>query len=411
MARLRGTGLGAGMALGTAAVVRVRGGIPTMPEPPPSIAEQIALRRLTETPEVIVVADDYRTGLALAGALKWATVVGLAAGYADSDAPVPPFPSVVNVPGLMDAVQDEMLMLVDAVRGIVLADPDPVSIAHYQAEHDHIAPKHRFYLDTPHLPAETLDGHTIQIVARVQSEQEIDRALQEGADALFVARQSPLLSLDADDETQRRSLLALAERAVGKPLLIADDYALSPRAVLEETALADITLIVPPRSDLEGLGLAELAEELKAAEAECFAEEVDFAVPLLGAYIGSGYTYEEAQQATAAIDALAARGATRIVFGLEYDVLNMDLLRHLEPLVAAASANLLPSFVAWGAFDLRGEAAEGLENTPEGALRLLVGLGVSGILTAADEVDEAKAMLREISFSECRESLLERLSK
>jgi hypothetical protein len=209
---------------------------------------------------------------------------------------------------------------------------------------------------------------------------------------------------------QRRSLRALAERAAGKPLLLADDYALPPRAVLEGTALADITLVVPPRSDLEGLGLAELAEELKAAEAECFAEEVDCAVPLLGAYIGSGYAYEEAQQAMAALDALAARGATRVVFGLEYDVLNMELLRHLEPLVAAASANLLPSIVAWGAFDLRGETAEGLENTPEGALRLLVGLGVSGILTAADEVDEAKAMLRELSFSECRESLLERLS-
>src|SRR5690349_9264001 len=119
MARLRGTGLGAGMALGTAAVVRVRGGIPMTPEPPAALAAQIAQRRLTETPEVILVADDYRTGLALAGALSWAKVVGLAAGSAEPDAPVPPFPAVVNVAGLMDAMQDDMLMLVDAGRGIV----------------------------------------------------------------------------------------------------------------------------------------------------------------------------------------------------------------------------------------------------------------------------------------------------
>src|SRR4051794_32188262 len=126
MARLRGTGLGAGMAMGTAAVVRMRGSVPLMPEAPPRITALIAQRRLTETPEVIVVGDDYRNAVAIAASLPWAKVVGIAAERDDPDAAVPSIPAVTGMPGLLKATAEDVLVLVDATRGVVLIDPDPI---------------------------------------------------------------------------------------------------------------------------------------------------------------------------------------------------------------------------------------------------------------------------------------------
>ncbi len=46
MPRIRGVGLGSGMAIGTAAVIRERNGIPISPSIPDRIAIQIATHRL-----------------------------------------------------------------------------------------------------------------------------------------------------------------------------------------------------------------------------------------------------------------------------------------------------------------------------------------------------------------------------
>ena len=156
MARLRGTGLGAGMAMGTAAVVRRTAGVYVMPEPPPRIASLEAKRRLTETPEIVVAAEEYSTAFAIAASLAWATVVGIVTERDAQDAAIPAFPAVVGVTGLMAAVSDDTLVLVDATRGVVLIDPDPIYLAQYTAEHDRIVPKNRIYLDEEHIPAQTL---------------------------------------------------------------------------------------------------------------------------------------------------------------------------------------------------------------------------------------------------------------
>ncbi|HLV78736.1 MAG TPA: hypothetical protein VKT32_00600, partial [Chthonomonadaceae bacterium] len=220
MARLRGRGLGAGVALGTAAVVRVQGGIPMLPEAPERIARRLAARRPMETPEVILVAEEYRTALALLRSLPWGKVVGIVAGEAEAEAPVPGVPAVVQVPYLLDSIEDDVLMLVDATNGVVLADPSGMAIAQYQAEHSSIAPRRRLYLDDAHLPARTLDGRDIQVLARVETAEDVAQALDAGADALYVPAGAALLP-DSDETGQRRSLRQLLSLTTGKPLLLA----------------------------------------------------------------------------------------------------------------------------------------------------------------------------------------------
>ena len=77
----------------------------------------------------------------------------------------PQLPVVAGVDGLAENVQEDMLLIVDASRGLVLTDPDGMMVAQYQAEQNNLAPKRRLYLDEGHLSAQTIDGHTVQVLA------------------------------------------------------------------------------------------------------------------------------------------------------------------------------------------------------------------------------------------------------
>src|SRR5579862_6075393 len=186
MGRLHGTGLGQGMALGTAAIVRMRNGLPLLPPIPARIAEMLSKRKMTETPDVILIADDYRMALDIAGSLRWGRVVGIAATHAPSEPPMAFVPAVVNIPHLLEAVQDDMLVVVDADHDTLIADPDGIEVAHYQAERDKIAPRRRLFLDDVHLPAETIDGRVVLALARVTTPEQIAIAIEQGADTLYV---------------------------------------------------------------------------------------------------------------------------------------------------------------------------------------------------------------------------------
>ena len=106
---------------------------------------------LWETPEVVLVAKDYTTALALSSTID----LGQSGcrnrrrnGRSSQCPRAPPFPAVViGIPGLVDQVQDDVLFLVDASGNFVFPDPDPIYLAQYTAEHDRVAPKHRLYLD------------------------------------------------------------------------------------------------------------------------------------------------------------------------------------------------------------------------------------------------------------------------
>lgn len=398
----RGTGLGAGMALGTAAVIRERGGIPMLPAIPERIAAQIASHRMHETPEVVLVAHDYRTALALAGSLTWAKVVAIATETAPPDAPVPPFPAVVNLRGLMKTVDDDVLMLVDAGNNFVFPDPDPIFLGQYTAEHDRVAPKRRIYLDEAHNTAATLDGHTLQVIACITSPDEIEMAMGQGADGLFVPCEATFFQ--GDEEEQRRSLLELVSAAPGKPLILADTYRLPLLMLLETATKAEITLCEPPDATQPGLGLAELTAQMQEMENICFDNNVICSLPRLGALLVSASEPEiEPNAVDAWIERLAECGATRLVFSLDEESLGEGALLELEPRLRAAGRNLLPTYVAAIRYRFNDFGQNDLENTLETTVRLLVGAEISGIIVEPDAVDSTKRLIRGLVIEECRE--------
>jgi hypothetical protein len=400
------------MALGTVAIVRVRAGFPKMPAIPQRIVEMLSKHKLDETPDVILVAADYRMALDIAGSLRWGNVVGIAAETGPPDAPISAYPAVINVPGLLESVADDMLMIVDADQGIVIADPDGLAVAHYQAEHDKLAPKRRLFLDAAHLPAETVDGRAVLVLAHVATQADVSTALDCGADILYVPFDVPLLPAEVEDVEQRQRLIALLDQSSGKPLLIVDDYALPPMLLLEACLRADITLAEPPVAHLDGLGLAELAEELNEAQAECLANDAQCALPMLALYVGSNYALplSDPEQLADTVSRWAARGTMRIVLGMDRDgdTLDEKNLLALDNLVAAANANMLPVYV--NARELHWFEDEALNpggriRDRETAFQLMIGSGVSGLIVDPTQVEATKAAIRDLNFSECREAL------
>ncbi len=404
MTRLRGEGLGAGMALGTAVVVQMRDGLPMLPDPPERIARAVGVRRVSERPEVILVADDYRTALALSGALPWAKVAGIAAASGGAGASVPPFPAVVNAFGLMDVVQNDLLLLIDAERGVVFVDPNPIALAQYTLEHAHVAPKHRLYLDEEHQPAVTIDGTHVQIVARLQRWEEIQEALNQGVDALYLPLGNTLLNPNEAETELRSGLFRLIDAVASKPLFISDRFALPLPTVLMAAAKADLTLAIPPQAHLDGLGFVELMAEMRVAETECYEDDKVCAFPRLAADLGgvSEWGEQEADSVQALVERLAAQGATRLVIGLQQESLTEGTLLALEPLLAAAQINLLPTFVSVSPFSFNAFGQNDLPNTLETAITLLIGAGATGILVPADQVAAAKNIVRAQNAADCR---------
>lgn len=403
MPRIRGTGLGTGMALGTAAVIRERNGIPVPPAIPDRIAVQIATHRVSETPEIVLVARDYTTALALSSTIQWARVAAIAAETAPADAPVPPFPAVFNLPGLVNSVQDDVLMLVDAGNNFIFPDPDPMFLAQYTLEHDRIAPKRRLYLDEGHYPAQTIDGQTVQVIALIDdSVDQVQVAMDQGADGVFVPYYAGLQK--ANETAQRKQLFGIIHAAAGKPLILADAYTLPPILLCEAAVEADITVAAPRLDEPGSPGLPELQLELERMENSCFDNDVAASIPRLATLVVSlSQPVIEPEAVERWVESAAASGATRVVFSLDHDSLSEGVLLELENYLSACARNLLPAFVAAHnhAFNVFGQ--NDLEDSLETAITLLVGAGITGIIVSPDTSEASKRWICQLDAQQCRE--------
>ena len=406
--RLRGVSAGrTGTAIGTAAVVRVMSGVPLPPEIPPRILKERASGRNSELPDVIVVAEEFRNALAISGAISWANVVGVAAVNSEMNPLPAPFPAVVGLSNLLEVVADDMLLLLDASAGILLADPDPVAIAQYQAEAEHLAPKRRFFLEDAHLPATTLDGHTVQVIARIQSLDDARLAAADGADIFYapIDEQADngftmpagfLIPSEADEATLRLFLFELLEATSGKPLIISDFYSLPAAIVLDVAAQTDLTVAIYPNEDFGGAVIAQLRAELETAleESETAGQMPRLAIDFVM------LNEEDIKKIAPAFK----NGAKCMIVSLEivHSFLS-EILPYVDAFVAQAASNLLPIYLLATEWDA-------MDETLETSIRYAAGTRADGLIVQADEVSKAKEIIRGLRFEECRELVLRQMS-
>jgi hypothetical protein len=382
------------MALGTAAVVRTQNGIALLPGMPAHVREDLVAKRTPDPPQIIVVAEEYTTALTAGIALDWAEVVGFVAQDGPENA-LAPLPAVVGIHDPLSVIENEILLLVDAARGLVFTDPDPILIAQYQAEAENIAPKERLFLDDAHQAAKTIDGQTIPFVALAQQPDEIEQAMLEGADVICTSLEAPFQTFEP-----RPTLRFLADHTFGKPIWLSYDPAYDLRALLRAAVSLPLTLVVPAHVG----EIAQLKNALQQAEAECMEKNEIYALPDIAAELdyASEADWPDEMAVTHLIESLAAQEVAQLLFAGKLSTTDSTLKRFAAMMATAISCFLPVTF-----HGLEGEAEE-----RERWMTLLIGAGVSGFLDAPKNgrIAATRELIRRLDTGACRARLIEQLN-
>lgn len=383
MLRLRGKPLGGQVSLGSATVLRAPNGIPMLPA---RLVAQMARARHDEPiepVEVVLVVRDYESASSMA--LPWARVVGIVAEHAADDALFGGVPTVTGIEGALEKVDDDALVLIDGERGIVLVDPDGHALAAYQAERERIAPRRRIFLDYSHQPAVSLDGREIRVIGLIKSLDDVRRALDSGADSLFVRSDSLLLSPEADDESHLDSLLNLAEAAAGKPITIDWDVkSVTAANILQAARRAELTVCVPLSAGAGGF--AEIQNYLQDTREELLAEDIDFADVRLAGTLSVG---EELPPEAG--DLFISR---IVVSSPAPPAIDAETGRWLDSLAVQATRFLLPIEV-------------NAQSAPIEVVQAVLAFGAAGVMVEPAQVGAVKDMARSTNLASLRGALAE----
>jgi len=163
-----------------------------------------------ETGSGILLADDIPPSQALRLATRklsgFATESGGLTSHTTIIAKSLGIPAVVGVPGLVRETEEAELVIVDGFEGHVLVDPDPALIRVYRLRAEEHRRRQQELLGLAHLPAQTLDGHHVTLLANIDLVHEIAAARAAGAEGVGLFRSEFLYlqaSPDLPDEDQQ----------------------------------------------------------------------------------------------------------------------------------------------------------------------------------------------------------------
>lgn len=346
-------------------------------------------------------------------------------------------PAFVGVSGIMDKVRDQEEVILDAVDGYIILEPDEQTKAVYlQKIKDYDALQTAMEQEAGQA-AVTTDGHSVQVCANVGNLQDVEQAVTKGIDGIGLFRSEFLYMENTHFPTEEEQFEAYKKAAeqVGKDIIIRtldiggdkelSYYAWDPeenpflgwrairicltkkdifktqlRALLRASAYGTIRIMYPMIISLEELReanalLEECKEELRQEKipfdeniqtgimmetpasvflAQDFAKEVEFFS------IGTN----DLTQYVLAVD----RGNTKIA--ALYDSFHPAVIRAIAAIITAGHQAGIP-------VGMCGEFA-----SDENAIRLLLGLGLDEFSVNAGSVALVKHRIRNSSLSECQ---------
>ena len=332
-------------------------------------------------------------------------------------------PMVVSLGDAVLELTDGELVVVDGDVGSLLPRPDADEVQVARASARRRAAARERAGARRGVPAQTLDGRRIAVLANVAGAAELKLALEAGAEGIGLLR-TELAFLQArtwpTQEEHRRALEPVLQRLDGRPATVrvldfggdkippfldgieergiglllraGEAFGAQLRAILEAGRGADVRVLLPLVDSTAELEAA--ADELRAA-----AKAVGVPVPTLGPMI-------ETPRAADAADALA-RLAGFVSVGtndLAASTLGVDRFASAgsmahHPRVLAAIAQAVAAARREGIpMEVCGEAA-----SDPVALPLLVGLGVDEVSVGASRVGAVRAWVRELMYAEAQE--------
>jgi len=407
--------------------------------------EHRSLRNIKD--RVIVLAEDLTPAetadMPKGRIMGFATIAGSRTSHTAIVAQALELPALVGVTELKDVIVGETTVILDAMEGVLILDPDEATIAHYRRQQV-IADQRRLDLrKLRQLPGETPDGHRVKLMVNLEMPIEVNAALAVGAEGIGLYRTEFMFLNRADwpgEEEQYQAyshvVKAMAPREVvirtvdlggdkfpsqekamkemnpflglrGIRMCLAnqDMYRVQLRAILRASMHGKVHLMFPLISSVEEFRKArkiveEVKSELKAAHVR-FDEGIPIGAMIetpAAALIADKLAHEagffsigtnDLIQYSIAVD----RGNPTTHY--LYEPLHPAILRLMQMTINMAHAAQIPVAVC-------GElAADPLASV------LLLGLGLDTFSVSPVSFNEAKRIVRSVSFVEAREAALE----
>jgi len=282
-----------------------------------------------ETPSVVVarnLAPSDTVRIPRGKALAFVTAEGSKTSHVSIMARSMGIPAVVGVGAALDDVLVARTMAVDGGEGYAIADPDPDTIAAFEARAEEMAAASVALDEYRHVEARTRDGRRIEVSANLGSASEAEDALDWGAEGVGLFRTEFLFMERPElpsEEEQYEAYGAVARTFGARPVIIrtldvggdkdlpgvdqpAEEnpflgwrgirmsldtpslFRPQLRSILRAGALGNLKVMFPMISDVEELRaakamLAECERELEREEAEVGQVEVGIMVETLSA--------------------------------------------------------------------------------------------------------------------------------
>ncbi|WP_029893532.1 phosphoenolpyruvate--protein phosphotransferase [Desulfohalovibrio reitneri] len=97
-------------------------------------------------------------------------------------------PAVVGVDELEEKVQDGDLVVVDGLKGRILVEPDDEELAHYEELGDQFEAYQKSIIRFCHLPGETRDGYSVEVMANIELFEEVAQVIDNGGEGVGLYR-------------------------------------------------------------------------------------------------------------------------------------------------------------------------------------------------------------------------------
>ncbi|RME87821.1 MAG: phosphoenolpyruvate--protein phosphotransferase [Planctomycetota bacterium] len=133
-------------------------------------------------------------------------------------------PAVVGLENLTQQVENEDLVVIDGVRGYVIVNPDEKTLEKYKRlETEYDAYGKRLRIELKDLPCETRDGYEIHLWANIEVPEDIEIAVQNGAEGIGLYRTEFLYARTKEipsEEIHFQAYRKAVDQLEGKPIVI-----------------------------------------------------------------------------------------------------------------------------------------------------------------------------------------------
>ncbi|MFH0899604.1 MAG: phosphoenolpyruvate--protein phosphotransferase [Pseudomonadota bacterium] len=158
---------------------------------------------MTPPPDAVVVSHDLSPGdtaqLYRAAVAAFVTSVGSKTSHTAIVARGHEIPAVVGIDNIINLVGNGDLLIVDGTSGEVILNPQPQLVADFRTKARREAAIGEALLANRNLPAETIDGYRVRLFSNIDVVDEIESALDHGAEGIGLFR-TDFLFLNRPDQ-------------------------------------------------------------------------------------------------------------------------------------------------------------------------------------------------------------------